>query len=256
MSKLFRALVALPVLVGASAGPALAEPPSIGVSMGAGPSGPLSNAAGQVNTNYQWNSGVYFRGEPLPWTEAKIGLLSRSQALSMNQDSVFETSGLSLAFGAKAWFLHAGIGGELSLLRSIVQNTAVPGTMRFHNGAGFVIEPYLGVTLPFLHTEFSELELSVHYPVYKMLEDSIGPRVQLTIWLGAPDKKDGDEEEEEEEDGEDKPGDKPEMDEESDPDEDETDRDEEMRPTPVPSPPAKPVPVPSAKPKPKPKPRG
>jgi hypothetical protein len=248
MSKLFRALAALPVLVGALASPALADAPSIGVSMGAGPSGPFTNATtGQVNTNYQWNSGVYFRGEPLPWTEAKIGILSRSQALSMNQDSVFETSGLSMAFGAKAWFLHAGIGGELSYLRSIVQNSAAPGTLRFHNGAGFVIEPYLGATLPFLHTEFSELELSVHYPIFQMLEASIGPRVQLTIWLGAPEKKDVDDEEEEED--EDKPDEdgKPDM-EEDDPDEDDTDRDEEMRPTPAPTPSPKP-------PAPKPKPR-
>jgi hypothetical protein len=189
MVKSLSAFAAVPFLLAALAGPALAVGPMVGVSVGGGLSGPPQNANGTVNTNVQWNSGVYFRAEPAgQYSEASIGIFTRAQALSQARDSVFDTSGLQLSVGAKAGFLHLGVDGELSALHSIVQDATAPGTLMFHNGAGIVVEPYVGLSLPFFKSEFTDLELSFHYPVFKLLEDSIGPRLQLTLWVGTPDK--------------------------------------------------------------------
>ncbi|MDB5102273.1 MAG: hypothetical protein JWM80_6694 [Cyanobacteria bacterium RYN_339] len=228
MTQHFRALLAVPFLLAALAGPAVAETPGLGVSVGGGLVGPPTSATGQFNTNFQWTSGVHFRGEPAgEFTEAAFCFLSRGQVVGMGRDKVFETSGLALSFGAKAWILHVGIQGELSLLREIVQDTTVPGFgLQFHNGAGFIVEPYAAITLPFLHSEISDLDLSFHYPVLNTLEPSIGPRVMLTLWLGTPAKKPG-------EDPEKEPDKDP--DENKDPDNDDTNKDQEMRPTPKPS---------------------
>jgi hypothetical protein len=226
LKHLIAALAAFPLLL---AGPAMAEAPGVGVSLGGGLIGPPTNAAGQFNTNFQWTSDVQFRGEPAgPYTEASLGILSRGQVVGMNKDKVFETSGLTLSLGAKAWILHVGITGELSLLREIVQDPTASGFgVQFHNGAGFIVEPYAAVTLPFLHSEISDLDLSFHYPVLNTIEPSIGPRVMLTLWLGVPEKK-AMEEDKDQDSG---------MDEnKKDPDEDDTNKDEEMRPTPAPSP--------------------
>jgi hypothetical protein len=194
MVKSLSAFTAVSLLLSGAALPAFADGPMVGVSIGGGLSGPPQNANGSVNTNVQWNSGVFIRAEPLGHqSEASIGIFTRSQALSQGHESVFDTSGLQLSAGAKLGILHVGIDGELSALHSIVLDPGTPGTLMFHNGAGVVLEPYVGLSLPFFKSEFTDLELSFHYPVFKMLEDSIGPRLQLTLWVGTPTKTEDDE---------------------------------------------------------------
>jgi hypothetical protein len=230
LKQLFGALAAIPLLMAGLCAPANAEAPGVGVSLGGGLVGPPTNAAGQVNTNFQWISGVHFRGEPAgEFTEASLSLLTRSQAIGINRDKVFETSGLAIGVGAKAWILHVGVQGELALLREIIQDPSVPGFgLQFHNGAGFIVEPYAAVTLPFLHSEISDLDLSFHYPVLNTVDPSIGPRVMLTLWLGVPPKTTDDDKDK---DPEDKDSDEKTP---KDPDQDDTNKDQEMKPTPKP----------------------
>ena len=144
MRKSLPALAAVPFLLAVLAGPARAEGPTVGLAYGGGLVGPPTGANGALNTNVQGLSGIFIRAQPAgPWTEASIGLLSRGQALGMNRDKVYETSGLALSIGAKAGFFHASIDGELSLLHEIVQDPSAAGSLMFHNGAGVVIEPHV-----------------------------------------------------------------------------------------------------------------
>lgn len=203
------ALLAVPFLMAAAPAPAPAPSPSpsrdqadimmVGVGVGGGLVGAPTSASGTVNTNLQWNSLLAFRGPLLTsFTEGTIGLLSRSQALGVNHTEVFETSGLVLGFGAKYRGFHAGLEGEADLLHQIVPDPSTAGTLMFHEGAGLVLEPYVGVTLPFLRSEFSTLDLTLHYPIWKLLDDSIGPRLELTLWVGTPPKADKDDDDSDE----------------------------------------------------------
>lgn len=193
--------------------------------------------------SYHTTSNFRFRWEALsPYTEMMFGFVNRAQALSANKAYVFDTSGVSLSAGAHWGFLRGGVGVEAAWLRAIVQDSSSVGQLRFHNGGGFIIEPYLGVILPILRSEVTELELSVHVPVYNGVDtQSIGPRVLLTMWLGG----EGDDEEETED-----PTDPEETDPEAPPGDPLPD---EKPPAPKPAAtpaPAKPVPAKPAKPKP------
>lgn len=184
---MFKVLMAVPLLVAAIATPAFAEGPMVGVSIGGAVVGPPTLSTGALNTNLQWTSDVTVRGPVLgDYSEGTIGLLNRSQALTLDQARVFETSSLLLGLGAHLSSFHVGVEGEVAFLHEIVQNGG--GTLAFHNGAGLILGPYVGVTLPFLHSEFSAIDLSLHYPVLTWLDDQPGPRLMLTLWLGAPAK--------------------------------------------------------------------
>lgn len=169
--------------------PAQAE--GIGVSIGA-------SQIGNEQTGYfrgvQFSSGLHFRTDVLsPYSEATLSILSRSQSLSADNTNVFETSGLGLAFGFKAWFLRAGLGLEAAMRRQIAIRPDVPGTLGIGFSPGFLVEPYVGVALPFLDTGVSELELGLHWPVVNWIHDSVGPRLALTLWLGGKDLEEEDE---------------------------------------------------------------
>lgn len=189
------ALMAVCVLA-ASQSPALAEsdepspsasakaedPFAFGVSTGAGLPGGWPNVQGNSAFWVRWGGS---------WHEGMVGITSRTQALSANRSSVFETSGLQLAYGLKAWNLHAGLGVSGELLREIVANETAPGQLRFHNGAGVVVEPYVALDL-FKFNPF-QVQLVGYYPIWQMLKsDSVGPRAMLTLWVapGAGDDSD------------------------------------------------------------------
>jgi len=196
MSQPFHALLALPILLGALATPALAlEGSGFGASFGGGFVGPYTGGV----PNTQFSSGLHYRLEPLgPYTEAMLSYVTRSQSLSAGRDYVFETAGLNASIGAKAFFLHAGVGAEVAYLRAIRPSATAPGQLEFANGAGVLVEPYVGVTLPFINTGFSELELKLHWPVpvLNRLDPSVGPRLMLTLWLGTPVGEDDEDEDE------------------------------------------------------------
>lgn len=163
---------------------AQADPFAFGVSTGAGLPGGWPNL--------QANSAFWLRWGG-PWTEGMVGLTGRTQALSATRTSVFETSGLQLALGLHAWRLHGGLSGSGELLREIVPNEAAPGQLRFHNGAGVVVEPYLGLDL--FDAGPIQVQLMGFYPVWQMLKaDSVGPRVMLTLWVAPGADKDHDDE--------------------------------------------------------------
>lgn len=154
-----------------------------GASVGAGMPGGWPNVQGNSAFWLRWGGS---------WHEGMLGLTGRSQALSANRSSVFETSGLQLAYGLRAWNLHAGLSASGELLREIVPNEAAPGEMRFHNGAGVVVEPY--VALDLFRVNPFQVQVMGFWPVWQMLKsDSVGPRVMLTLWV-APGDKEGDDE--------------------------------------------------------------
>lgn len=239
MRNVVPALVAVAVMVAATAPPATAAS-SIGVSVGAtkmGPAGPWTFDALQQTSNFRLR---FDAGSP--YTELMFGFVNRTQALAPSKAYVFETSGLSVSAGARYGFLRAGVGLEAAWLRQILVDAANPSTLRFHNGGGFILEPYVGVLLPVLKTEVTELELSIHYPVgLNSVDPAIGPRMLLTLWLGGEGLED-DEEDEEEEDEE----------AEEELEDDEEEEEEEAPAVPAPKPSAAPVQKPLQKPAPKP----
>lgn len=201
MRHLAPALLACVVTLAASAQPATALT-SVGVSVGLAQLDPAKPASFE---SYHTTSNVRFRWEALsPYTDMTFGIVSRAQALDGTHNYVFETSGLALSAGGRLGFFRAGLGLEAAWLRQIVQDPNTPGTLKFHNGGGFVVEPYAGVILPFLKSDVTELEISVHYPLAALKPDpAIGPRVLLTLWLGG--EGGDDEDETDEEDKEDQP---------------------------------------------------
>lgn len=241
MRHLVPAFLAVAVLAAASAPPATAAS-ALGVSFGAGqmdPANPLRFDSYQATSAFRYRMDL-----GTPFTEIGFGLVNRAQALAPTKQYVYETSGVGLSGGLHFGFLRAGLGLEAAWLRKIVMDTAAtPAGLAFQNTGGIVVEPYLGVQLPLLKSEVTELELSVHYPVIRP-DPAMGPRLLLTLWLGGEALEDDEDEEEPEE---------PETDEE------ETDEDEPaVTPAPTPAPSAKPTPKPAkpaapAKPKPKPR---
>lgn len=192
MRHLFSALLAAAALSAAWSAPAAAL--SMGVSGGWSPT---DLARPTQLDQLQSSSGVRFRWSlPLPLTEMGITFNNRAQALSPGRNYVFDTAGLALEGGFNLGWLRLGSSLEAAWLRQILPDTAAPGTLRFHNGAGFIVEPYLGVLLPFLQGARSSLELSVHYPLPQVNVDSaIGPRFMFTLWFRdletPPKSKDG-----------------------------------------------------------------
>lgn len=225
------ALVAVAVMTAAAAPPASAAS-SIGVSVGAGklePASPWSFDAYQQTSNFRFR---FDAGSP--YTELMVGLVNRAQTLAPSKQYVFETSGLSLAAGAHYGFVRAGLGLEAAWIRQIVMDPGTPGTLRFHSGGGFIVEPYAGVILPFMKTEVTEIELSLHYPVaVNTVDPAIGPRLLLTLWLGGEALDDDEEEEEEEEQEEEETSDEEQPEEPS------------VEPSPAPAPVLKPAPKPN-----------
>ncbi len=235
MRNVVPALVAVAVMTAASAPPATAAS-SIGVSFGAGklePANPWTFDAYQQTSNFRFR---FDAGSP--YTEVLFGLVNRAQTLAPSKQYVFETSGVTLAAGAHYGFVRAGLGLEAAWLRQIVLDSGAPGTLRFHSGGGFILEPYAGVILPFMKTEVTEIELSLHYPVaVNTLDPAIGPRLLLTLWLGG--EALGDDEEDDEDDDEEVT------------DDEETTEDEqpeEPAATPTPAPVQKQTPKPAPKP--------
>lgn len=253
MRPLVPALVAVAVMVAAASPPASAKT-SVGVSVGAAqldPANPMRFDAYHSTSNFRLR---FDAGSP--YTELMFGLVNRSQALDATRQYVFDTSGVSISAGAHYGFLRAGVGLEAAWLRQIVMDaSASPTSLRFHNGGGFVVEPFVGVLLPFLKTDATELELSLHYPLPGLRPDpAIGPRLLLTLWLGGEaleDSEDDDEELEEEE------GEEEGADDETSEDESEELEDTESMPAPAPAPVIKATPKPGPGPagplKPKPK---
>ena len=244
MRPIVPALVAIAVMCAAGAPPASAAS-SIGVSVGAtkmGPAaGPWTFDALQQTSNFRLR---FDAGSP--YTEVMFGLVNRAQALAPSKAYVFETSGLSFSAGGRFGWVRAGAALEAAWIRQILVDPAAPGTLRFHNGGGFILEPYVGVLLPVLKTEVTELELSVHYPVaLNSVDPAIGPRLLLTLWLGGEGLEDDDDEEDEDE----------EELEDEETSEDEEDEEEEEEPAAVPSPKPTPAATPKPAPKPTPKPK-
>ena len=223
---LFAALAACAVVL-QSAPPAQAAS-AVGVSLGMAQrhtTKPLDFGSYHSTSNFRYRWDVL-----TPYTEMMFGFVNRSQTLHSKRTEVFDTTGLSLSAGAHWGFLHLGSAVEAAWLRTIYQNN---GQLAFGGGGGFIVEPYLGVTLPVLKSEVTELELSVHYPVLvgNLDATSIGPRLLLTMWLGG---EGGDDEEEEE--------DEEAAEEEMEEDEEVPAPQPEVAPKPAPKPSTKPVP--------------
>ncbi|MEB3284878.1 MAG: hypothetical protein VKN33_06305 [Candidatus Sericytochromatia bacterium] len=163
--------------------------PSVALTMGvSGGWSPTDLARPTQMDQLQSLSGFRIRWD-LPWmfTEMGLALNNRAQALSSGRNYVFDTAGLALEGGLKLGWLRVGSGFEATWLRQILPDSAAPGTLRFHNGAGFIVEPYAGLLLPFLQTSRQTVELSVHYPLPQWKVDpAIGPRLLFTLWFSGP----------------------------------------------------------------------
>ncbi|MEB3327759.1 MAG: hypothetical protein VKQ33_00840 [Candidatus Sericytochromatia bacterium] len=178
MSRLTPALCAAALALPLAAAPAQAG--AFGASYAVGITEP--GAPTDLNA-YQQGSGFSYRATALtPWTEWGLGLTSRGQVLAPGRTYVFETTGLKGDAGLVVGPLRAGLGVELALLNQIIGEPG--GTMRWHRGAGFVAEPYVGVMLPGGGLRGATFELSAHYPLPQLRVDpAMGPRVMLTMWL-------------------------------------------------------------------------
>jgi hypothetical protein len=204
--------------------------------------GTFGYAVGVDPRTWQFSNSFLIRHSPWGnWSEAAIGIISRSQVLEpVNQAYAIESAGLNAQVGVKAWFVRLGLSAELDWVKKVVQ--AGNGRLSFQNSPGFLLEPYIGSTLPFLQTPFTSLDARVYVPIttfapgltFLRPDPAYGPRLQLTLWVGLPG---GDDEEEgEEEPDEEAPSDdegEPSMDDE---DEDEEEKEEAPAPTPTPKP--------------------
>lgn len=194
-------------------------------------------AIGTDPRNWQYSSAMHFRSHPYgEYSDMLFSLVTRSQALSVDKKSAFESFGLGTAFGGKWSFLRGGLGLELAWAKRL-QVDAASGTLNYANSPVFFVEPYVGAALPFLKTDFSELDIRLHWPVYST-DAVFGPRVMLTLWLGGGIEEDEEYEEEDEETDEET---------EEDVEEDEEDEDEEEEAAPAPKPTPKPTPKPMPK---------
>jgi hypothetical protein len=182
MSRLVPALCAAALALPLAATPAQAG--AFGASYGVGITEPIALTN---PTAYQQGSGFSYRASALtPWTEWGIGLTSRGEVLAPDRTYIFETTGLKADAGLVAGPLRAGLGLELALLGQVVGEPG--GTMRWHRGAGFVAEPYVGLMLPGLSLRGATVELSAHYPLPQLRVDpALGPRLMLTMWLSDSD---------------------------------------------------------------------
>ncbi|MEB3196930.1 MAG: hypothetical protein VKP62_06970 [Candidatus Sericytochromatia bacterium] len=196
MTRLLQATCLALALQAAVAAPALASS-SFGASFGfsqadSGNLARFDTLHGSSAFRYRW-------GALTPFTDFGLGLVSRSQTLSPDRTYVFETAGGSVDASLRLGPVRLGSALELAWLRQIVADTAQAGTLRFHNGAGFLLEPYLGFQFTPDPRKDLTLELSVHYPVplpQMRVDPAIGPRVMLTMWVSddeesedAPDTK-------------------------------------------------------------------
>lgn len=230
------ALIALALIPTVHTAPALAadENPSFGYAVGTDP------------RTWQYSSAMHFRSHPWgEFSDTLFSLVTRSQALSQDKKQAFESFGLGTTVGAKWWFLRGGLGLELAWAKRL-QIDAPSGTLAYANSPAFFVEPYIGAALPFLKTDFSELDVRLHWPVYST-DPVFGPRVMLTLWLGGGVDDEGEYEEGEEEEEEDL------EDEEMEDEEEEESEEEEEEAAPAPQKPSKPQPAPKASPTPAPK---
>lgn len=199
--------------------------------------------------SWQFSNAFFIRHSPWgDWSEAILGVNTRSQVIDPSGSYALEFTGLNAQLGVKAWFLRLGLSGEIDWVKRIKQNA---GRLSWENSPGFLVEPYIGTTLPFFRTPFTSLDARVYVPVARFVpgagflspDPAVGPRLMLNLWVGLPDTPgDAFEEEDEAEES----GDTERMDE----DEEEA---EEAAPTPAPR--ATPAPKPPAKPPAKPLPK-
>lgn len=233
--RLALAALALVPLTSALQLPAQAaeESPAFGYSVGTDP------------RNWQYSSALHFRNHPWgEYSDTLISLVTRNQALSVDKKTAFESFGIGTAFGAKWSFLRAGLGLELAWAKRLQMDPAT-STLAYANSPAFFVEPYIGASLPFLKTDFSELDVRLHWPVYST-DAVFGPRVMLTLWLGGGVESDEEFEEEEEEETEEDVNDE---------DVEEEEEEEEVAPPAPSKTPAPPAPKPAPKPTPKPAPK-
>lgn len=204
--------------------------------------------------SWQFSNAFFIRHSPWgDWSEAILGVNTRSQVIDPTGSYALEFTGLNAQLGVKAWFLRLGLSGEIDWVKRITQNA---GRLSWQNSPGFLVEPYVGTTLPFFRTPFTSLDARVYVPVARFVpgagflspDPAVGPRLMLNLWVGLPDTPDDEFEEEEEEEEEDTES----MDEES-----EEEVEEEVAPTPAPratpAPKVTPRPAPKAPAKPAPK---
>jgi hypothetical protein len=203
--------------------------------------------------SWQFSNAFFIRHSPWgDWSEAILGVNTRSQVIDPTGSYALEFTGLNAQLGMKAWFLRLGLSGEIDWVKRIKQNA---GRLSWENSPGFLVEPYIGTTLPFFRTPFTSLDARVYVPVARFVpgagflspDPAVGPRLMLNLWVGLPDTPDDEFEEEEDEESE--PDDSESM--------DEDEEDEEAAPTPAPratpTPKVTPKPAPKAPAKPQPK---
>jgi hypothetical protein len=182
-------------------------------------------AIGTDPRTWQYSSAMHFRHHPWgEYSDTLFSLITRSQQISQDKRTAFESFGLGTTVGAKWWFLRGGLGLELAWAKRLSADPA--GNLSYNNSPAFLVEPYVGAELPFLKTDFTELDVRLHWPVYST-DALIGPRVMLTLWVGGGVDTEEEEYDEEEEETDEEPTeeDEEEMDEEE----------EEAAPAPAPS---------------------
>jgi hypothetical protein len=226
------------------------EDDSDGASLAINPAdvGTFGYAVGVDPLNsWQFSNAFYIRHSPWgDWSEAMLGVNTRSQVIDPTGAYALEFTGLNAQLGVKAWFLRLGLSGEIDWVKRITQNA---GRLSWQNSPGFLVEPYVGTTLPFFRTPFTSLDARVYVPVARFVpgagflspDPAIGPRLMLNLWVGLPDTPDDEFEEEEEEEEEDTES----------MDDEETEEEAEEEAVPAPAPRATPAPKVTPKPAPK-----
>lgn len=166
------ALGALATLFLASPGAHALEGSGFGLGLG------MTQAGGGVNT-------LEYRYAPAgPFSEAGIAYVGRGLALAVPATDAVESNGLAVSLGLKGFHLRGGVQAEAHFGRRV---QAVGGD-RLAAGpyAAFLIEPYVGVLLPYLTTSFSQVDLTLYWPVLRTEPASaFQPRVMLSLLFGA-----------------------------------------------------------------------
>lgn len=159
----------------------------------AGDVGTFGYSVGVDPRTWQFTNAFMIRHSPWgDWSEAILGLNTRGQVIEPNGQYAIESAGLSAHLGAKAWFLRLGVAAELAWVKRITMSN---GRLNWQNAPGFLLEPYVGATLPFLQTPFTSLDARVYVPVttfapnltFLTPDPAYGPRVMLNLWVGIPD---------------------------------------------------------------------
>lgn len=140
--------------------------------------GLTANGAGVTTLNYTYRPFGAF-------SEAGVSYVGRGLALARDSADAVESNGLAVNLGLTGFSLRGGVSAEAHVGRRV--QAVAAGRLSEGPYAAFLVEPYVGLLLPWLTTGFSQVDLTLYWPVLRTdPAEAFQPRLMLTVLLGLP----------------------------------------------------------------------